>query len=117
MGRWGDGGMGVLPLQNSIQFPINERDFRYDGPIPQSRETGIVMLADACEAALRSLKDATHEQALLTINKILRARWQDNQLVDSGLQREELSAIAEVFVQVWQQYNHQRIAYPSGSKH
>lgn len=91
---------------------IREEDFRYDGPIPQSRETGIVMLADSCEAALRSLKDACAEQALSMINKILRARWQDNQLVDSGLTREELSIIAEVFVQVWQQYNHQRIAYP-----
>lgn len=91
---------------------MNEADFRYDGPIPQSRETGIVMLADSCEAALRSLKDATPEEALSMINKILRARWQDNQLVDSGLTRPEMTRIAEIFVQVWQQFNHQRIAYP-----
>jgi putative nucleotidyltransferase with HDIG domain len=91
---------------------VRDEDFRYDGPIPQSRETGIVMLADACEAALRSLKDTTPENALSMINKILRARWQDNQLVDSGLTREDLSIMAEVFVQVWQQSNHQRIAYP-----
>jgi cyclic-di-AMP phosphodiesterase PgpH len=92
--------------------PVLEADFRYDGPIPQSRETGVVMLADACEAALRSLKDATPEAALVMINKILKARWQDEQLVDSGLTREDLSTIAEVFVRVWQQCNHQRIAYP-----
>jgi len=91
---------------------VREEDFRYDGPIPQSRETGVMMLADSCEAALRSLKEATPEQALAMINKILRARWQDNQLVDSGLTREDLTCIAQVFVQVWQQYNHQRIAYP-----
>ncbi|HEY9748464.1 MAG TPA: HDIG domain-containing metalloprotein [Allocoleopsis sp.] len=91
---------------------VDESDFRYDGPIPQSRETGIVMLADSCEAALRSLKDASPEEALSMINKILRARWQDHQLVDSGLSREEMNQIAEVFVQVWQQFNHQRIAYP-----
>ncbi|MCA1993419.1 MAG: HD family phosphohydrolase [Coleofasciculus sp. S288] len=96
-------------------MPIQESDFRYDGPIPQSRETGIVMLADACEAALRSLKDVTPETALSTINKILKARWQDNQLVDSGLTREDLSVIAEVFVRVWQQYHHQRIAYPKAA--
>ncbi len=94
---------------------VQESDFRYDGPIPQSRETGIVMLADACEAALRSLKDTTPDVALGTINKILKARWQDNQLVDSGLTREDLSKIAEVFVRVWQQYNHQRIAYPKAA--
>lgn len=91
---------------------VREEDFCYDGPIPQSRETGIVMLADSCEAALRSLKDATPEEALNMVNKILRARWQDNQLVDSGLTREEMSKIAEIFVQVWQQFHHKRIAYP-----
>ena len=94
---------------------VSEEDFRYDGPIPQSRETGIVMLADSCEAALRSLKDATHEEALQMVNKILKARWVDNQLVDSGIQKEEMPKIAEIFVQVWAQYNHKRIAYPKAA--
>jgi putative nucleotidyltransferase with HDIG domain len=94
------------------RIQVNEADFRYDGPIPQSRETGIVMLADSCEAALRSLKDATPEQALAMVNNILRARWQDKQLTDSGLTREELKKIAEIFVEVWQQFHHKRIAYP-----
>jgi len=91
---------------------VIEADFRYDGPTPQSRETGIVMLADSCEAALRSLKDATPEQAIAMLNNILRARWQDNQMVDSRLTRDEMSQIAEIFVQVWQQFHHKRIAYP-----
>lgn len=91
---------------------VDEKDFRYDGPIPQSRETGIVMLADSCEAALRSLKNATPEQAKSMINKMFAARWRENQLKDSGLRRDELTIIAGVFIQVWQQYNHQRIAYP-----
>jgi hypothetical protein len=98
--------------QEDPNLVVNESDFRYDGPIPQSRETGIVMLADSCEAALRSLKDATPEEALAMVNRILRARWQDQQLVDSGLNREEMGIIAEIFVQVWKQFNHQRIAYP-----
>ena len=98
--------------QENPQIEVKESDFRYDGPIPQSRETGIVMLADSCEAALRSLKDATPEQALIMVNNILRARWKDNQLVDSGLSRQDLSRIAEIFVEVWQQFHHKRIAYP-----
>lgn len=97
------------------QPSISESDFRYDGPIPQSRETAIVMLADSCEAALRSLKDATPEEALNMVNKIFRARWQDNQLVESGLRREDMPKIAEVFIQVWQQFNHKRIAYPKAA--
>ena len=99
-------------LDSSIE--VNDADFRYEGPAPQSRETGIVMLADSCEAALRSLKDATPEEALNMINKILAARWKDGQLDESGLTRLEMSTIAKVFVQVWQQSNHQRIVYPKG---
>ncbi len=91
---------------------INEADFRYIGPIPQSRETGIVMLADSCEAALRSLKDATPETAKQTVNKIFKARWQDNQLVDSQLTRENLNTLVDVFIDVWMQFHHKRIPYP-----
>jgi hypothetical protein len=91
---------------------IDEKDFRYDGPIPQSRETAIVMLADACEAALRSLNQTSLENALIMIQKILKSRWDDQQLTDSGIRKEELPLIAEIFARVWQQHNHQRIAYP-----
>jgi cyclic-di-AMP phosphodiesterase PgpH len=97
------------------ELAVNEADFRYDGPIPQTRETGIVMLADSCEAALRSLKEATPDEALAMVNRILRARWQDEQLVESGLTREEMTAIAEIFVDVWLQFNHQRIPYPKAA--
>jgi len=97
--------------QNSDNV-LHESDFRYNGPIPQSQETGIVMLADACEAALRSLGDATPSEALAMVNKILKARWQEQQLVDSGLTQQELSQISHIFVQVWQQFHHKRIAYP-----
>ena len=98
--------------RGGVTQPVIESHFRYDGPIPQSRETGIVMLADSCEAALRSLKDATTEEALAMVHNILRARWQDNQLINSCLRRDEMSQIAEIFVQVWQQFHHKRIPYP-----
>lgn len=101
--------------EQNPDIEIADSDFRYDGPIPQSRETGIVMLADGCEAALRSLRDATPEIALMTIKKIFKARWQEKQLVDSGIKYEELPLIAEVFVRVWQQFHHQRIAYPKAA--
>lgn len=98
------------------EMKVLEEDFRYDGPIPQSPETGIVMLADSCEAALRSLhKEACAEEAYAMVNKILRARWKDKQLVDSCLTRKDMDVIANVFVQVWQQFNHKRIAYPKGA--
>lgn len=95
---------------------INEADFRYDGPIPQSPETGITMLADSCEAALRSLKpEASMDEAYTMVDKILRARWRNRQLIDSGLNRDDMDTIASVFIQVWQQHNHKRISYPKNS--
>ncbi|MBV5261199.1 HDIG domain-containing protein [Synechococcus moorigangaii CMS01] len=94
---------------------VDEKHFRYDGPIPQSRETGIVMLADSCEAALRSLKEATRDQAAIMVNRIFRARWQDGQLAESGIEKNELPLVVEVFVDVWEQYNHKRIAYPQAA--
>ncbi|NJK59210.1 MAG: HDIG domain-containing protein [Oscillatoriales cyanobacterium SM2_1_8] len=88
-------------------------DFRYDGPAPQSRETGIVMLADACEAALRSLgAEVTMEEARETLWRIFQARWQDGQLNDAGLNVADLERIAQVFIRVWQERNHGRIKYP-----
>ena len=94
---------------------VLESDFRYIGPIPQSREAGIMMLADGCEAALRSLKEASPKQALSTVQKIFKSRWHDGQLMDCGLSYEELPLVAEVFIEVWQQFNHKRITYPKGA--
>lgn len=110
-------------LNASPDEEIDESNFRYDGPIPQTRETGIVMLADACEAALRSLRkslsgdiDSTSvEEARKTILSIFRNRWQDGQLKDSGLLREEMDLIADVFLQVWRESYHERIPYPSAT--
>ena len=95
---------------------IDEADFEYDGPIPQSPETGITMLADSCEAALRSLDpDAPLEEAYSMVDKILRARWRNRQMVESGLSRDDMDIIASVFIQVWQQHNHKRISYPKNA--
>ncbi|MEN9204753.1 MAG: HDIG domain-containing protein [Thermostichales cyanobacterium DRC_bins_46] len=99
--------------------PVREEDFRYAGPIPQSRETGIVMLADACEAALRSLGSQdclsarVTEEARATVERICRSRWQDGQLADSGLTLADLEIIRETFIEVWHQSHHERIRYPA----
>ncbi|GBO56357.1 membrane protein containing HD superfamily hydrolase domain, YQFF ortholog [Pseudanabaena sp. lw0831] len=92
---------------------VVEEDFRYVGPIPQSRETGVVMLADACEAALRSLgTETTLEAAKKLLMRIFQARWDDGQLKDCSLSWEDLDRIAPVFIKVWQERNHGRIKYP-----
>ncbi len=94
--------------------PVAEADFRYSGPIPQSRETGIVMLADACEAALRSFNNNPRGMdPLTTVRRILQARWDEGQLIDSGLREEELDLVACTFIKIWRETNHKRIRYPN----
>ena len=91
-----------------------EKCFRYRGPIPHSKETGILMLADGCEAALRSLDGySSDEDACKTVRKIIQSRQLDGQLKESSLTRAEIEIILRAFVSVWRRMRHRRLKYPS----
>ncbi|MDC3148782.1 HDIG domain-containing protein, partial [Prochlorococcus sp. AH-716-I05] len=93
---------------------INEYFFRYKGPIPQSKETAILMLADGCEAALRAMNiDASDKEALETISNIIYSRQIDGQLDDSNLSKGEIYLIKRAFLNVWKRIRHRRIQYPT----
>ncbi len=93
---------------------INEYYFRYKGPIPQSKETAILMLADGCEAALRAMNiNACDEKALETISNIIYSRQKDGQLDDSNLSKGEIFLIKKAFLNVWKRIRHRRIQYPA----
>jgi len=93
---------------------INENDFRYNGPIPQSKETAILMLADGCEAALRAMNiKASDNEALETISNIINSRQKDGQLDDSNLSIGEIFLIKRSFLNVWKRIRHRRIQYPT----
>jgi hypothetical protein len=93
---------------------INENDFRYNGPIPQSKETAILMLADGCEAALRAMNiNATDKQALEIISKIFYSRQKDGQLDNCNLSKGEIFLIKRAFLNVWKRIRHRRIQYPT----
>ena len=95
-------------------FEISEEDFRYKGPIPQSKETAILMLADGCEAALRAMNsDATDSEAKKIISKIIYSREKDGQLNDSNLSKAEIFLIKISFLNVWKRIRHRRIQYPT----
>ena len=92
---------------------VEERRFRYHGPSPRSKETGILMLADGCEAALRSLPpDTSDDEAKDTVRRIVESRQQDGQLRKSGLSRSEVELVVQAFVKVWRRMRHRRIPYP-----
>jgi len=93
---------------------INEYFFRYKGPIPQSKETAILMLADGCEAALRAMNiNASDKEALEIISNIIYSRQKDGQLDDSNLSKGEIFLIKRAFLNVWKRIRHRRIQYPS----
>ncbi len=93
---------------------VSEKRFRYKGPIPRSKETGILMLADGCEAALRSLDaSSSNHEASETVRKIIQSRQLDGQLKESSLSRAEIELIIRAFVGVWRRMRHRRLKYPS----
>jgi cyclic-di-AMP phosphodiesterase PgpH len=106
--------MGYFLHQARERNPgVPEERFRYRGPAPRSRETAILMLADGCEAALRSLPPTTTEdQAREMVRRILEARQRDGQLAASGISRTELELLIRAFVRVWKRMRHRRIPYP-----
>jgi putative nucleotidyltransferase with HDIG domain len=106
--------MGYFLHQARERDPsVPESVFRYQGPRPRSRETAILMLADGCEAALRSLPPGTSEQeARAMVRQLIGARLRDGQLAHSGLSRSELELVIRAFVRVWRRMRHRRIPYP-----
>ncbi len=91
---------------------IREEDFRYPGPKPQSKETAIVLLADAVEAAVRSLPDPNPDKIALTVKKVIDSKVIDGQLDECDLTFRDLEKIAKVFTKILSSMYHQRIAYP-----
>ena len=94
------------------QPAINDEDFRYEGPRPQSREMAILMLADSCEAASRSLEKPTPVRITNLINDIFDARLRDGQLDECSLTLAELNKIKQSFVFSLTNMLHGRVAYP-----
>ena len=90
---------------------IKEEQFRYPGPKPKSKEAAILMIADATESAVRSLKTPTPEEVDIVIDKIIAERVNDGQLSDSPLTLRDLKTIATTFSRIIRGMQHERIKY------
>jgi putative nucleotidyltransferase with HDIG domain len=95
---------------------VDEADFRYPGPRPQSRETAIVMLADSCEATVRANRPKSEEEIRETIHRTIMDKLMARELDDSDLTMRDLDGICEAFVDVLQGVFHPRIRYPEERK-
>ena len=91
---------------------VRDESFRYPGPRPQTREAGIVSLADAIESASRSMEKVTPQKIDQLINDIIEKRVEEHQLDDCDLTLRELKLLAESFKFTLRSMLHSRIAYP-----
>jgi putative nucleotidyltransferase with HDIG domain len=100
-------------LENPEDLPkVDEKNFRYPGPRPGSRESGIIALADSIESASRSLQKPTPGRIRSLVDDIVRQKIQDSQLDDCPLTLRELTIIRESFANTLRSMLHSRIDYP-----
>ena len=91
---------------------VDEADFRYPGPKPQFKEAAIMMLADSCEAAARSLARPDPENIRAIVVKIVDAIISDGQLDECDITLQELTTIREAMISALTAIYHARIDYP-----
>ncbi len=100
-------------LENPEDLPvIDEKNFRYPGPRPRSRESGIIALADTIESASRSLQKPTPAKIRAMVEDLVRAKINDGQLDDCPLTLRELAIVRESFASTLRSMLHSRIDYP-----
>lgn len=91
---------------------VVESNFRYSGPKPKTKESGIILMADTVEAAVRTLEDKSREGIENFIRYLIRTKIDDNQLSDSALTLGEIEKVIQAFVNTLQGVYHERIKYP-----
>ena len=101
-------------MKNNSENPdeIKEEDYRYPGPIPSSKEAGIIMLADSVEAAVRSIKEPNEDKIKEMINNIINDKLSCGQLNDCNLTIKDVEKIKKCFLTALNGIYHHRIEYP-----
>ncbi|MBS3904599.1 MAG: HDIG domain-containing protein [Simkania sp.] len=92
---------------------VDEKQFRYKGPKPKTRESAIIMIADSVEATTRSLDEISEEILIKLVDRIVKEKIDDGQFDDCKLSFEELSIIKKTMVKTLIIAHHMRIKYPS----
>ncbi|MEX0312647.1 MAG: HD family phosphohydrolase [Allomuricauda sp.] len=98
--------------QQELEGEANEDNFRYPGPIPFSKETAILMMADAVEAASKSLKNPTYSIIDGFVEKIIQAQMQANQFLNANITLKEIEKVKKVLKQKLTNIYHLRVEYP-----
>lgn len=95
---------------------VKELSFRYAGPRPESKETAVLMLADAVESASRTLAEPSQGSIRAMIDRLIEQRLQDDQLAQSPLNFRDLEVIATTFERLLIAVLHRRVSYPTADE-
>jgi putative nucleotidyltransferase with HDIG domain len=98
-------------LKNFPEKMINEKIFHYPGPIPFTKEGGVLMLADSVEAASRSLKEPDEKSISYLVDKIVKYKLDQDQLKDSAITLKDIETIKTIFKKMLMSIYHVRIDY------
>lgn len=105
----------IKACKQNPEDTINMDDYRYPGPRPQTREAGLVMLADVVEAASRTLENPTPSRIQGLVQNLINNIFSDGQLDQCELTLKDLHAIAKNFISILTGIHHHRIEYPEKS--
>ena len=95
---------------------VDKAPFSYPGPNPQTKEAAILMMADACEAATKSMSDHSEEAIAAMVNKIINTQVSEGLLREAPISFRDVETIKQLFVERLRTAYHARVAYPSGLK-
>lgn len=104
-------------VNESHGHPVDAEKFRYPGPNPQSKETTILMMADAVEAASRSLKDYSPQSVNALVDRIIDAQLKDGLYDESPISFRDIQTIKDTFKKRLATIYHSRVEYPTINKH
>jgi putative nucleotidyltransferase with HDIG domain len=98
-------------LKNFPEKSVDEKIFRYPGPIPFTKETAVLMLADSVEAASRSLKNPNEKAITELVDRIIDYKLAQNQLIESDITLKDIQLIKQIFKTMLMSIFHVRISY------
>ncbi len=98
--------------ENRDLHVIDEKDYRYPGPKPQTREAGVILLADTVEASTRALKDRSPARLEEVVRNMINKNFIDGQFDECELTLKDLELIGKSFVRILMGIYHQRVEYP-----
>lgn len=101
-----------LELVGNDKSLVDQKEFRYGGPRPRSKESAIIMIADTVEAASRSLDKVNEETLMELANRLIREKAEDGQFDECLLTFEELAIVKSTLIKTLVAFGHSRVKYP-----